>query len=164
VPNVASEAGDEDEYIAQRFNDLKTGRRTWADALGWESMVAPQGDKCVFCGARADLMQVCLVPQRMAVNENCSECPGLLSAANRVPCCQTCQSIKAGRGLYRAFSELFPERNDFQELIPEVVEKSYLRSIYNCHECAGTLNAGDLDGDGELTLLDIDHVVEQYAR
>jgi hypothetical protein len=25
--------------------------------------------------------------------------------------------------------------------------------------CAGTLDGGDIDGDGELTVLDIDHII-----
>jgi hypothetical protein len=28
-----------------------------------------------------------------------------------------------------------------------------------CHLCAGTLDGGDIDGDGELTVLDIDHII-----
>jgi hypothetical protein len=40
-----------------------------------------------------------------------------------------------------------------------LLEKKYLKTIYNCHECAGTLNAGDIDGDGELTVLDIDRII-----
>jgi hypothetical protein len=50
-----------------------------------------------------------------------------------------------------------PARRD--DLIPPLLEKKYLKTIYNCHECAGTLNAGDIDGDGELTVLDIDHII-----
>jgi hypothetical protein len=36
-----------------------------------------------------------------------------------------------------------------------LLEKKYLKTIYNCHLCAGTLDGGDIDGDGELTVLDI---------
>jgi hypothetical protein len=40
-----------------------------------------------------------------------------------------------------------------------MLEKKYLRTIYYCHECAGTLDKGDLDGDGRLTVLDIDYIL-----
>jgi len=33
------------------------------------------------------------------------------------------------------------------------------KTILNCHSCAGTLDGGDIDGDGELTVLDIDHII-----
>jgi hypothetical protein len=39
------------------------------------------------------------------------------------------------------------------------VEKKYLKTMYACHICAGTLNGGDIDGDGELTVLDIDQII-----
>ena len=41
----------------------------------------------------------------------------------------------------------------------ELKLKQYLKTIYNCHLCAGTLDAGDIDGDGELTVLDIDQII-----
>jgi hypothetical protein len=37
--------------------------------------------------------------------------------------------------------------------------RKYVKTIYNCHKCAGTLDGGDIDGDGELTVLDIDHII-----
>ena len=57
-------------------------------------------------------------------------------------------------------------RNDrgerkFYDFIPLLLEKKYLKRIINCHGCAQTLNRGDLDGDGEITVLDVDCVVGQ---
>jgi hypothetical protein len=43
--------------------------------------------------------------------------------------------------------------------VKTTLEKKYLKTIYNCHLCAGTLDGGDIDGDGELTVLDIDHII-----
>ena len=40
-----------------------------------------------------------------------------------------------------------------------LAEKKYLKTIYNCHKCAGTLDAGDIDGDGEVTVGDIDYII-----
>ena len=45
------------------------------------------------------------------------------------------------------------------DYVPALLEKKYLKTIYNCHLCAGTLDGGDIDGDGELTVLDIDHII-----
>ncbi len=36
-----------------------------------------------------------------------------------------------------------------------------LKTIINCHRCAETLDGGDLDSDGELTVLDVDFVLHQ---
>jgi hypothetical protein len=34
-----------------------------------------------------------------------------------------------------------------------------IKTIINCHWCAGTLESGDIDGDGELTVSDIEHII-----
>jgi hypothetical protein len=47
----------------------------------------------------------------------------------------------------------------FYDLIPPLVEKKYLKTIFNCHECAGTLEASDPDGDGQISVADIDFII-----
>ena len=42
-----------------------------------------------------------------------------------------------------------------------MLERKYLKTIYHCHQCAGTLGLRDVDGDGELTVLDIDSVLRR---
>ncbi|MFH1717614.1 MAG: hypothetical protein ABIF19_09710 [Planctomycetota bacterium] len=49
----------------------------------------------------------------------------------------------------------------FYDLIPPLLEKKYLKTIVSCHQCAGTLGGGDLDCDGELTVLDVDFVLRR---
>ncbi len=39
--------------------------------------------------------------------------------------------------------------------IPPLLEKKYLKTIYNGHRCSGMLDKGDLDGDNEIAILDI---------
>jgi len=39
------------------------------------------------------------------------------------------------------------------------LEKKYLKTIYNCHQCAGTLEKGDINDDGEISVLDIDFIL-----
>jgi hypothetical protein len=67
--------------------------------------------------------------------------------------------MKSAKGLYQFFKGKYPSERKFYDLIPPLLEKKYLKTIYNCHLCAGTLDGGDIDGDGELTVLDIDHIV-----
>ena len=42
---------------------------------------------------------------------------------------------------------------------PSLLEKQYLKTIYNCHACADTLDRGGIDGDHDLTVLDIDFII-----
>jgi len=79
-------------------------------------------------------------------------------------------------GLYQFFKDKFSTEHKLYDLIPALLwrkpsltgEKKYLKTIYSCHLCAGTLDGGDIDGDpcqrhsgagGELTVLDIDHII-----
>ena len=47
----------------------------------------------------------------------------------------------------------------FYDSIPPLLEKKYLKTIYNCHDCSSTLDKGDIDGEDVITVLDIDAVV-----
>jgi len=42
-----------------------------------------------------------------------------------------------------------------------LLEKKYLKTMYHCHECAGTLDSTDLDGDSSMTVLDIDEILNK---
>jgi hypothetical protein len=42
-----------------------------------------------------------------------------------------------------------------------LLEKKYLKTIFNCHQCAGTLDAGSAGRDVEITVIDIDSIVHK---
>jgi len=44
-------------------------------------------------------------------------------------------------------------------MIPTLLEKKYLKTIFNCHQCAETLDKSDLNNDGEINVLDIDFIL-----
>ena len=44
--------------------------------------------------------------------------------------------------------------------IPRTVEGKYLKLIYEIHKAKGTLDMGDLDADGKLTVFDLGYVLE----
>ncbi len=66
---------------------------------------------------------------------------------------------KKDKGLYEFYKDKFPNEKKFYDLIPPLLEKKYLKTILNCHQCAQTLNRADIDGDGEITVLDIDFIL-----
>jgi len=156
-------AWDHAGHVRQIFGDLRTGRWRWPDALEVEPCADDEPRICAFCGSDKDVTWLYLVPTSMAVHERCGECAAVRAPHNRVPACLTFRTLKADNGLYNALKILFPENPQFYDAIPRWVEKAYLRGIYECHECAGTLESGDLDGDGELTLLDVDQVITAHA-
>jgi hypothetical protein len=77
---------------------------------------------------------------------------------NQIWACGGCNCLKGTKGLYEFYRAKYPAERKFYDLIPPLLEKKYLKTIINCHQCAETLDAGDLDRDGELTVLDIDFV------
>jgi hypothetical protein len=50
-------------------------------------------------------------------------------------------------GLYSFYRDKYPAEKKFYDFIPTLLEMKYLKTIDSCHECANTLNVGDLDGD-----------------
>jgi hypothetical protein len=61
--------------------------------------------------------------------------------------------------VYEFFREKEPDERKYYDVIEPLLEKKYLKTIFNCHRCAGTLDKGDLDGDGEISVLDIDFIL-----
>jgi hypothetical protein len=57
------------------------------------------------------------------------------------------------------FREKYPNEKKFYDMIPTLLEKKYLKTIFNCHQCAETLDKSDLNNDGEINVLDIDFIL-----
>jgi hypothetical protein len=68
--------------------------------------------------------------------------------------------MKGTKGLYEFYRQIRQGEKKYYDMIPVLLEKKYLKTIYNCHECAGTLDADDIDGDGKPTVLDIDYIIK----
>lgn len=66
---------------------------------------------------------------------------------NQIWACKDCNGAggKGTKGLYTFYHDMHPEEKKFQDIIDPLVEKKYLKTIYHCHECNGTLNCEDLD-------------------
>jgi hypothetical protein len=79
-----------------------------------------------------------IVPRSISINDRCPACEKIQGIHN--------QAKHSGQTKY-------------YDLIPSLLEKKYLKTIYNCHACSGTLDGGDMDGDRMITVLDIDCVI-----
>lgn len=98
-------------------------------------------------------------PGSIRIKPECGTCDKVQGIHNQIWACQSCNSSKGASGLYGFYRRKNPSDKKFYDLIPPLLEKKYLKTIYNCHECANTLGAGDIDGDGKLTVLDIDFII-----
>ena len=95
----------------------------------------------------------------LRIKPECEICDKIQGIHNQVWACRQCNSSKGTKGLYEFYKAKYPNEKKFYDLIPPLLEKKYLKTIYNCHKCVGTLNKGDIDGDGEISVMDIDFIL-----
>jgi len=146
-------------FVKDTFRDLKRGVKSWSEITREDRQFVEAEKRCVYCGAENDLHWEHIVPRSLRLKPECETCETIQGIHNQIWACGRCNSMKSAKGLYQFFKGKFPAERKFYDLIPPLLEKKYLKTIYNCHLCAGTLVGGDIDGDGELTVLDIDHIV-----
>jgi ribosomal protein L37AE/L43A len=146
-------------FIKQTFRDLRSGAKSWSEITREDWQFVQSEEKCIYCGAEAALAKEHIVPRSIRINERCPSCDKVQGIHNQIWACKACNSVKGSRGLYSFYKLKYKGEKKFYDLIPPLVEKKYLKTIYNCHNCSGTLGKGDLDGDGEITVLDIDFVM-----
>ena len=79
------------------------------------------------------------MPKSLRIRQECETCDTIQGIHNQIWACGRCNSVKATKGLYQFFKDKFPTERKFYDLIPPLLEKKYLKTIYNCHLCAGTL-------------------------
>jgi 5-methylcytosine-specific restriction endonuclease McrA len=159
VPDGMSAKGKHYGFVKKTFRELSTGVKQWSDITREDWQFVESEEKCIYCGATSNLHKEHIVPKSLSINERCSSCDHIQQIHNQVWACESCNSSKGTMGLYEFFKKQHPTERKYYDLIPKLLEKKYLKTVYNCHRCAGTLGAGDIDGDGELTVLDLDYVL-----
>jgi hypothetical protein len=146
-------------FVKETFRDLKSGAKSWSEITREDRQFVEAEKRCVYCGAENDLHWEHIVPRSLRVKPDCETCETIRGIHNQIWACGQCNSMKGRKGLYQFFKGKYPGERKYYDLIPPLLEKKYLKTIYNCHSCAGTLDGGDIDGNGELTVLDIDHII-----
>lgn len=150
--------------IRKTLDDLRLGAKKWADITNDDSLRAALEKKCAYCGATSDLSREHIVPRSLAINKKCPECNSIQTIYNQVWACRICNSTKGTLGLYQFYQRRPAGKKKFDDSIPPLLEKKYLKVVYDCLNCAKCLDCGDLDGDGDLTVLDIDFALQQKGH
>lgn len=151
-------------FIKKTFRELKAGIKAWSEITREDWQLVQSEERCIYCGNADGLHKEHVVPKSLDIKPECATCDRVQSIHNQVRACKKCNTAKGTMGLYQFFRVLRPNERKFYDFIPPLVEKKYLKTIFNCHECAGTLAATDLDGDGQLTVLDIDEVLRRHVH
>jgi 5-methylcytosine-specific restriction endonuclease McrA len=141
-------------FIKTTFRELRDDEMKWSEILREDKQLVEAEKKCVYCGSTEDLQWEHIVPRSIAINERCPTCDRVQGIHNQIWACRTCNSRKGTKGLYHFLKELHPDAKPFSDILPPLLEKKYLKTIYYCHQCRGSL---DWDGDGKpLSVLDLD--------
>ena len=151
-------------FIKKTFLELKKGEKSWSEITREDWQFVESEKKCIYCGSEEDLNREHLVPRSLRINERCPTCERIQGIHNQVWACRPCNSLKGTKGLYDFYRMKYPIEKKYYDFIPPLAEKKYLKTIYYCHTCAQTLGRGDVDGDGEITVLDIDCIVRKEAE
>ncbi len=146
-------------FIKKTFRQLRDSEKKWSDILREDLQFVESEKKCIFCGSMENLTKEHIVPKTLLVNERCPHCDHIQGIHNLIWTCKSCNSAKQQKGLYTFFSQKYHTKHP-SDFLPTLLEKKYLKTIYLCHQCAGTLNSPLQTG----TVLDIDSVTEKHTE
>jgi hypothetical protein len=148
-------------FIKNTFRDLAESEKTWSDIIREDKQFVQSEKKCIYCGSIENLQWEHIVPKSININDRCSTCEKVQGIHNMIWSCEDCNTKKKRRkGLYHFYQELFPQERKFFDKIPALVEKKYLKTIFYCHQCNGTLDDDVLNRVGEITVLDLDCIIQ----
>lgn len=140
-------------FIKKTFRQLRDDEKKWSEILREDKQLVEVEKKCIYCGSEEDLQWEHIVPRTLMINERCPTCDRIQGIHNQIWACKTCNSKKHTKGLYHFYRELFPDAKKLSDTLPALLEKKYLKTIYYCHECKGTL---ELEGGKGFGVLDLD--------
>jgi hypothetical protein len=143
-------------FIKKTFHDFLNDEKHWSDIIREDKQFIQSEKKCIYCGSEENLSWDHIVPKSLVINENCENCDKIQGVHNLIWACKKCNSEKGTKGLYQYFHDKHPEDQKFFDHIPALLEKKYLKTIYYCHICNGTIDNCDFDGDNEISVLDLD--------
>ena len=151
-------------FIKNLFRELQADPKSWPTITREDKQLADAQKACAYCGSLKDLAREHLVPMSLLISDRCPSCEKIQAIYNHAWVCKSCNSQKGTMGLYEFFNVRMPDVRKFYDFLPTPVEKKYLKTAYDCLQCASCLDSGDLDGDGELTVFDIDHALKLHGR
>lgn len=138
-------------FIKQKFNELKSWKICWSNITkeDWEFVGSEK--ECIYCGSKEDLQKEHIVPKSLKIKEECKTCQNIQSISNQLWACKVCNQKKSDMWLYKFYSKILDDEK-FYDKLPSLLEKKYLKTIYNCHNCAWSL---DIEKD-DISVVDLD--------
>lgn len=139
-------------FIKQKFKELQSWKISWSDITREDWQFVGSEKECIYCGYTEELQKEHIVPKSLNINERCKDCPTIQWISNQLWACKKCNISKSDKGLYAFYSKILKDDPKFYDKLPSLLERKYLKTIYNCHICNWTL---DLEKE-EISALDLD--------
>lgn len=143
-------------FIKNTFRHLVNSENKWSDIIREDKQFVQSEKRCIYCNSIENLQWEHIVPKSISINERCSTCDKVQGIHNMIWSCDYCNNKKRTKGLYHFYKGLFPEESKFYDKIPVLLEKKYLKTIYYCHQCNGSLDS-EIPGKTEgIPILNLD--------
>lgn len=142
-------------FIKNKFKELKSWKISWSDIVREDWQLVESEKKCAYCWSKDNLHKEHIVRKSLSIKPECTTCEKIQWIHNQIWACQRCNSSKWTLGLYSFYKKILPENPKFYDKVDNLAEKKYLKTIYDCHICAGTLE----NNVWEVPVLDIDSIV-----
>ena len=143
IPDGMQAKGKHYGFIKNSFRDLQSGVKKWSDIIREDLQFMEIDKKCIYCGSEENATKEHIVPKSLLIKVECATCDHIQGIHNLIWACKSCNSSKGTQGLYEFYRSKHPFEKKFFDLIPPLAEKKYLKTMYCCHECAGTLESSD---------------------
>lgn len=125
--------------IRVKYNELITGKIKWSDILREDIQFVNSEKVYAYCGSNQNISKDHIVPRTLNITEKCFSCDKIQSIHNIIFACKSCNSSKGTQGLYTYYQKIYPDNKKFYDFIPSLLEKKYLKTIWHCHNCNGSL-------------------------
>jgi len=136
-------------FVMDRFKKLKNDEINWSGILREDEKMTDLGKRCMYCGSEDEICVDHIIPQKINPPGKCKH---LFEIHNIVFACKKCNSSKGDKDLYEWYG--IERRN----VIPRIAEGKYLKLVYICHECRGTLDMEDLNKDRQTNVYDLGYI------
>ncbi|MEW6515381.1 MAG: HNH endonuclease [candidate division FCPU426 bacterium] len=144
ISQSAGKGRDNFAFVMFKFKELQSRAISWSTILRED--LKTSRDECAYCGAKSNLSHDHIVPKRECHYDEIH---------NIVAACKSCNSSKGDKDLIEWYGL------DRRAEIPRIVMGKYLKMLYICHECRGTLAKRDINKDGKVDLLDLGWIFKE---
>lgn len=131
-------------FNLHNFERLNSDKDTWLKIVEMENKIDP--NKCAYCGSPEELLIVRIVPKKMC---------RLTEIHNIIRSCKKCNLSKGSKDLLDWWAR------DLRDKIPRNVMARYLKILYICHECNGTMESCAFDKNGNRDISNLKSVFKK---